>query len=424
MSDLRLKRKIENLRRDMIVRAVGLLGVVGTFYYVGSAAIVGGSAGSNNNPGTSPERPLATIGTASVGANSKATANSGDVICLLPTHAETISAAAGAVISKAGLTIVGLGEGANRATLTFATSTGADIDIDAANVRFINVRFVSNVDSLLAMVDVNADNVTFEDCEFSSFAAKEYICGVDLATTKDNFIFRRCKWLQPADPAATNGAASTGAIYVVDSENVLVEDCTFDGFFETACLHNKTTAMKYLTWRNNSVNQQLTDAARILTPVGTVGCSFGPDADFVPNLGYPVKRATAALPATTTAAIFTIIGGTIDLACLAGEVTTVIQAQACTLKVQSNPTAAGTSVDICATFDMNAAAAALQLGITGTLATALQAAVAIVGQSTPVRCQAGTIDLVTSATNTGSVKWSMHWRPVDYSLGVPNVYAA
>ena len=424
MSDLRLKRKIENLRRDLIVRAAGLLGAVGTFYFVGSAAIGGGSAGSNNNPGTSPERPLATIGTAAAGANSKVTANSGDVICLLPGHAESITAAAGAAITKAGTVIVSLGEGSNRATLSFTTATTADIDVDAANVRFINVRFVSGIDSLAAMVDVNADNVTFEDCEFTGPATFEYVCAVDLATTKDNFTFRRCKFLQPADPAGSNGAASTGAIYCVDSENILVEDCIFDGFFETALLHNKTTAAKYITWRRNSVNQQLTDAARILTPLGTVGCSFGPDADFVPGLGYPVKRAAAAMPTTATAAIFTIIGNSIDLMELAGEVVTAIQAQACTLKVQSNPTAAGTSVDLCATFDMNAAAAALQLGITGTFATALQAAVAIVGQSIPVRCPAGTIDLVTSATNTGTVKWSMHWRPVDYSLGVPNVYAA
>lgn len=131
------------------------------------------------------------------------------------------------------------------------------------------------------------------------------------------------------------------------------------------------------------------------------------------GLGTEALRATAALPASTTAAIFTVAGGRCLITSITGEVTTAIQAQACTLKMQANPTATGASVDMCATLDVNGLAVATILGITGTFATALQSGLAIVGQLTPTVVQAGTIDLVTSATNTGSVKWSCKYHPLE-----------
>lgn len=134
--------------------------------------------------------------------------------------------------------------------------------------------------------------------------------------------------------------------------------------------------------------------------------------------GIPVNRATAALPASTTGAIFTIAGGRVLLLQLLGEVTTVIQAQATTLKAQANPTAAGASVDLCATGDVNAAAVGTLLGITGAVATALQIGLAVIGMTTPQVIQAGTIDLVTVATSTGSVKWQMRYLPLDNGVTV------
>ena len=130
-------------------------------------------------------------------------------------------------------------------------------------------------------------------------------------------------------------------------------------------------------------------------------------------LGVGVDRATAALPATATAAIFTVAGGRCLITQLLGEVTSVIQTQVCNVKVQANPTATGSSVDLCANLDVSAKAVATLFGITGTLADALLSGLAIIGQATPVIVQAGTIDLVTGATNTGSVKWHVRYIPLD-----------
>jgi len=128
---------------------------------------------------------------------------------------------------------------------------------------------------------------------------------------------------------------------------------------------------------------------------------------------YFENRATAALPATTQAAIFTVTGR-IKLVNIVGEVTTVIQTQACNTKITANPTV-GADVDLCANLDVTAAAVGSQFSITGTLANAMVKTVSGAGvfQAAPLLIQPGTIDLITSATNTGSVKWKIEYLPVD-----------
>lgn len=124
-------------------------------------------------------------------------------------------------------------------------------------------------------------------------------------------------------------------------------------------------------------------------------------------------RATAALPATTQAAIFTVTGR-IEVLAIIGEVTTIIQTQLDNVKIVANPTV-GADVDLCAVKDVTAAAVGTQFNITGTLATAMvqTASGAFVKQASPVVVMAGTIDLNASATNTGSVKWLIIYKPID-----------
>ena len=109
------------------------------------------SAGSVNGTG-SYQRPWTTID-AAVGA---CTANSGDMIFVKPGHAETVSAAAGLDLDVAGITIVFLGNGNDRGTITFGTATTADMDVDAADITMVNPRFVAGIDALAGPIDVNA----------------------------------------------------------------------------------------------------------------------------------------------------------------------------------------------------------------------------------------------------------------------------
>lgn len=139
---------------------------------------------------------------------------------------------------------------------------------------------------------------------------------------------------------------------------------------------------------------------------------FDTDAPLRMILGNRVARAAAALPATATEPIFTIAGGEVLVTMIYGKVGTVIQTQACNTKLQSNPTATGSSVDICANLDITAKTADSLFNVVGVLATALGNGMAVVGPTNPLILPTGTIDLVTAATNTGTVAWFCYYIPL------------
>lgn len=147
--------------RGMPVIGGGGRETTGNVYFVSSTA--SGKSDNINTHGTNPVTPFATLDFA-IGA---CTANRGDIIYLMPGHAETIIAAGGIDADVAGITIIGLGNGSNRPTLTLGTSTTADIDIDAANITIENVVFdCTGVDAVIAALDVNAAAFQLLNCEF------------------------------------------------------------------------------------------------------------------------------------------------------------------------------------------------------------------------------------------------------------------
>jgi hypothetical protein len=132
-------------------------------------------------------------------------------------------------------------------------------------------------------------------------------------------------------------------------------------------------------------------------------------------LGINVSRATSALPATAALNIYTVTGGRIMLISLVGEVTTIIQAQACTIKVTSTPTA-GSAVDLSA---VSASLSGLEVGGKLTLPAAAATALVSGNAGGVIAKQAawiipvGSISYTTSATNTGAIKWDLTYVPLD-----------
>lgn len=214
-------------------------GIVGNTYFVHHS-------GTSTGPGWTPENAYSTID-AAIGA---CTASQGDKIIVLPGHAETITGAAAIALDVAGITVEGMGNGTNRPTITYGTNTTATAVISAANVTVKNLRFLCAVDSLAVFLTVGADDATIEGCDFIGASTTEVLNAIGITTTKDNTVIRNCRFIQPTDPGGTNGNAGTGAIYLVDSENVLIENCEFRGAWETAFVHNKTTAAANLWVRN------------------------------------------------------------------------------------------------------------------------------------------------------------------------------
>ena len=154
-----------NFPGGISVSGVPVLGS-GDIFTTGDVYFVSSGSGSDTNDGKDKDRAMATLD-AAVG---RCTASQGDYIIVMPNHAETISAAAGVDLDVAGITVVGLGEGVNRPTITFDTAASTDIDIDAAGVTIKNIVFSANYADIAVAIDVNADDFTIEDCHFQATA--------------------------------------------------------------------------------------------------------------------------------------------------------------------------------------------------------------------------------------------------------------
>lgn len=132
----------------------------------------------------------------------------------------------------------------------------------------------------------------------------------------------------------------------------------------------------------------------------------------IAQVGYVLPRGATLLAQTGVRSLYTIAGGVVHIMQLYGIVTTVIQTQANATKLQAKATGQ-TAVDLCATADITALAVGQIVGVTGTLATALQTGWGIVSQSTGFLVLPGTIDLNCAASNTGAVRWVLRYIPVD-----------
>jgi hypothetical protein len=257
---LHLKEEVGEMIRYKSFADTGLIPPTGA---PRNQVYVDSNYGSNSNFG-SKEHPYAGLDYA-VGMCSV----SGDTIYLMPGHSETITAGTVIDIDVGGLNIVGLGNGSDIPTINYGT--GTTVDIDAANISIKNVKFVSSVNAQVAFLDVNHGGFTMEDCILQSTAATSgAICFIDLATTKDNFTFKNCQFINDiADPVSVDGGVNTGCFYFVDSENIFVENCFFNGYFETAIFHNKTTAAKNV-WTKNCYGIQILTGAEVYTQVANM----------------------------------------------------------------------------------------------------------------------------------------------------------
>lgn len=213
-------------------------GVVGDARYV----LTGGSS---TGPGWAPENAYATL----IQAQSASTASQGDVVLVLPGHTESIVAAAGMTFSKAGVTYVGLGVGSNRPTITFSTSTAAQMIVSGANVTFRNFIFdFTGIDAIVAAISVTAANVSFEDCEFiTNNASAGVVLGILTAATATKFAVKRCKFIGHETNA---GTTTTAQIKHEVGDDAEISDCFFTGKMTGAILNVTASVLRLRLLRN------------------------------------------------------------------------------------------------------------------------------------------------------------------------------
>mgnify|MGYP001573983222 FL=1 len=123
----------------------------------------------------------------------------------------------------------------------------------------------------------------------------------------------------------------------------------------------------------------------------------------------------ADLPQTVAEPTFTVAGGEVLVHLLYGRVTTVIAASANNLKVTLNPTT-GTSGDVASNLDINADEVGTIYVVEGD-GTALVGATAgttwgAAGLPHPFIVNVGTIDIETSASISGRIRWHLFYEPL------------
>ena len=128
----------------------------GDIYFVDS-----GSGTDGAGYGKDPDSPFDSLDYA-VG---QCTANQGDVIYVMPGHAENLAADSDVDIDVAGVTVIGLGKGADRPTFT-ATAAAGDFKLAAASVHVENILFIGGIDATTGIVEVSGNDCVLNDIEY------------------------------------------------------------------------------------------------------------------------------------------------------------------------------------------------------------------------------------------------------------------
>lgn len=220
--------------------------------YNGTALQSGQRGGSDGNKGTY-DSPFSTIDYA-VG---QCTAGRGDIIFVKPGHAETVSAAAFIALDVAGISIVGLGKGNARPTLTWSaaasTITVAANDITLHN--FLCIGSMATTFTVTAFSNANAvvaNNFTIDSCEFrDQDATHGFIALVTSGTTAnqgDGLTFTNNKVFRNlTSPPAANTAVVVGAA---------IDRLTFSGNFISNKAANNNIALGFALGANAVQNLQ------------------------------------------------------------------------------------------------------------------------------------------------------------------------
>ena len=215
------------------------------------------SAGAANGAGTF-QRPYATIDQ----AINHSSASKGDMIVVKAGHAETLTTAAQLVADVAGVSIVGLGAGSNRPTLTFGAAA-ANIPVSAANVTFSNILFKANFADVASFITIAAaPEFVVENCEFRDTSAilNALTCITTTVTVNaDGLVFTNNKVYSAGTTAATTMIVIAGTM----------SRCTInDNLYIGAVLNNTAALLEHgalnvtnLEMARNKVYRPNTDTA-------------------------------------------------------------------------------------------------------------------------------------------------------------------
>lgn len=171
--------------------------------------------------GKSREAPLATLGQAQTNAAA------GDVIVMLSGHTETL--ATKLTLSKAGLVLLGEGQGTSQPS--FKRSADVNLwDITGAGIRVENIRFLTDSTAAFAAdrVLVSANTVLFRGCYFASSALDTISPALAIASGVTNLtIDESTYFISSGTSSALTGFS--GLAFKGTATDVEMRDVVFDG---------------------------------------------------------------------------------------------------------------------------------------------------------------------------------------------------
>lgn len=208
------------------VPTMGMSGIPAT---IGNVWFVDSNNGSDGNTGAG-DSPFATVDFA-IG---QCTANNGDIIVVAAGHTETLATASAITSDVAGVTIIGLGEGADRPTFTFS-ATDSTWAVSAASTVIRNVVGIPSVDSVVSPWVVSAANceldIEWQDASASVEAVRAILTTAAADNLTVNLIYK----------GFTAGNAVVNAVRLVGCNNGRI-NVDFYGVLTTAVVEFITTA--------------------------------------------------------------------------------------------------------------------------------------------------------------------------------------
>jgi len=179
------------------------------------------------------------------------TASRGDVILVAQGHAETVTSATGLVCDVAGVSIVGIGHGSLKPTISLGTATTANISVTAANVRLSNLKIVSALADVVEGVTLgaSADGAVIDNCYFADGAANlELLVDVNAVADCDNIRIVNNQFYAFASSNTTNAIVLTGG-----SDNSIISGNLIYGTYTSGGVDASTAASTNLTITNNVI---------------------------------------------------------------------------------------------------------------------------------------------------------------------------
>ena len=276
--------------------------------YAGNIWWVDSGIGSNGNNGKSAAKPFATIDYA-IG---RCTASNGDIILVSPGHAETVATAGAIACDVVGISIVGLGAGALRPTLTFS-AVDATMTVSASSVTVENILIKPSIDSVVSPIVVSGSDCYLDVEVQDASATVECVNAILTTAAADlltvNLVYR----------GFIAGNACVNAIRLVGCDKARI-NVDFYGVASTSIVEFHTTACHNIEISGTFYNSGTTNLSKNVVDTATTstwsvsGFDAAAGAEFSGGSGNAIAAGDLSAIATSVAAILVDTGTTLDAA--------------------------------------------------------------------------------------------------------------